>query len=180
MPLPGLIPGEELHYVITGSADEHIRIWDLSLCEDHANESGSGKDSQITAANASEAYKDGSKPTGLAYELDAHFHEISKLALWTSKAEASFDLENQDNLSKPADLRSTTYLISAGLDCTIRKWRLRDLLELSKVKSSKQAKDERTEGENQTLRDIQTGKTKAPKQAVMTAEEERELEELLE
>lgn len=169
LPLEHSLPGSDMHYVLTGSTDEEIRLWDLSLL-DPSEGAGSidgsvrGPLAQSSAANASQFYKDGKKPHGLMYELEGHFHEVNRLAL--------------------SSLQGELYVISASLDCTIRKWNLRDLLELAKSKAflendADPSNDERTEEERQTLRDIRSGKEERPKEQAMTEEEERELEELM-
>lgn len=184
LPLPELTLGEDIHYAITGSTDEDIRVWDLSLVTDRVGEIGDGSKSVkqlVTAADAASMYKDGKKPPGLAYEIEGHFHEVVKLALWSTTGETQLEVENVGGSSEASDSRDETYIVSAGLDCTIRKWRLRDVLDLAKssVTSSDKPED-MTEEEKKTLRGIRSGREEAPKTAMITAEEERELAELLE
>ncbi|KAK9897903.1 WD40 repeat-like protein [Cystobasidium minutum MCA 4210] len=183
LPLPELTLGQDIHYAITGSTDEQIRIWDLSLVSDHAGEIGDGSKSTkhlVSAADAADQYKDGKKPPGMVYELEGHFHEVIKLAVWSSTGETQLEVEDEDELSKPSEQREETYIVSAGLDCTLRKWRLRDGLELAKAAAkSKNKPEDMTDVEKETLRDIRAGRHDAPKTAVMTAEEERELAELM-
>lgn len=183
LPLPELTLGHDIHFVITGSSDEHIRIWDLSLVTERAGEIGDGSRSVkqlVSAADAASQYKDGKKPPGMVYEVEGHFHEVAKLAIWSTTGEVQLEVEDEDELSKPSDQREETYLVSAGLDCTLRKWRLRDILELAKAAAKLQDKpDELTKLEQETLYGIRSGREEAPKTAMITAEEERELAELM-
>lgn len=184
LPLPELTLGEDIHYAITGSTDEEIRVWDLSLVTDRVGEIGDGSKSVkqlVTAADAANMYKDGKKPPGLVYEVEGHFHEVVKLAIWSSTGETQLEVESGEQSSKSSEQREETYIVSAGLDCTIRKWRLRDIVDLAKVsaKSSNKPED-MTEAEKETLRGIRSGREEAPKTAMITAEEERELAELME
>lgn len=179
LPLEHVLPGSNMHYLVTGSTDEQIRVWDLSLL-DTAEGSGSAdgkvtKRSLSTAAGALEEYKDGRKPAGLAVELEGHSHEVCKLALWRPAAgERSTEQQTMSGQSSIAD----TFVISAGLDCTIRKWNLRDVLEKAKA-GLHEARPQLTKIETQTAKDIKSGKAEAPLSNAMTAEEEAELAELM-
>jgi WD40 repeat protein len=174
-----------MHFVMTGCSDEQIRIWDLSQLDDSegAGLAYSGKlakKSLVTnAANALEAYKDGKVPPGLVYELEGHFHEVCKLMLWSAKEERDVDGFSQGRSSSSASDRGEVYIVSAGLDCTVRKWKLKDMLELARIGGAGRDKDERTECENKTLEDIRNGREEQPKTSAMTAEEEAELAELM-
>ena len=184
LPLPELTLGQDIHYAITGSTDEQIRVWDLSLVSEHAGEIGDGTSRStkqlVSAADAADQYKDGKKPPGMVYELEGHFHEVIKLAIWSTTGETQLEVENEDELSKPSEQREETWIVSAGLDCTIRKWRLRDVLELAKAAAKlKDKPEEMTDTEKETLRDIRAGRSDAPKTAMMTAEEEQELADLM-
>lgn len=183
LPLPELTLGQDIHYAITGSTDEQIRVWDLSMVSDHAGEIEDGSRSAkqlVSAADAADQYKDGKKPPGMVYELEGHFHEVVKLAIWSTTGETQLEVEDEDELSKPSEQREETYIVSAGLDCTIRKWRLRDVLELAKAAAKlKDKPEELTKLEKKTLHNIRAGKEDAPKTAMITEEEERELAELM-
>lgn len=185
LPLPELTLGQDIHYAITGCTDEEIRVWDLSAVSDHAGEIGDGSrvaKQLVSAADAADMYKNGKKPPGMVYELEGHFHEVAKLAIWTTTGETQLEVEQDDgSKSKSSDEKEETYLVSAGLDCTIRKWRLRDVLELAKAASGSKDKPENmTDLEKKTLADIRGGREDAPKTAMITEEEERELAELME
>jgi len=174
-----------MHFVITGCSDEQIRIWDLSHLDDSedaglAYSGNSAKKSLITnAANAIEAYKDGKTPPGLVYELEGHFHEVCKLMLWSAKDQQNIDTASHGTPSSLTSGREEVYIVSAGLDCTVRKWKLKDVLELAKIGGAGRDKDERTELEKKTLDDIRNGREEQPKTSAMTAEEEAELAELM-
>lgn len=184
LPLPELSLGQDIHFVITGSTDEQIRVWDISLVTDRAGEMGDGSRSAkqlVSAADAANTYKDGRKPPGLVYEVEGHFHEVAKLAIWTTTGETQLEVEGDDRSSEPSQQREETYLVSAGLDCTIRKWRLRDILELAKAAAKlKEKPEELSQLEKETLEGMRSGREDAPKTAMMTEEEERELAELME
>jgi WD40 repeat protein len=167
-----------MHYVLTGSTDEQIRVWDLSALD--ASEGAGSIDGKATkkilstALSASEEYRNGRKPAGLVYEIEGHAHEVCKLALWSTKA-----MEGTDAAAIAASAaKDELYIVSAGLDCTIRKWRLRDILEKAKANSDG-AQDASTSEEKITARAIKQGTEEAPKQSAMTAEEEAELAELM-
>jgi WD40 repeat protein len=184
LPLAGLVLGEDIHYAITGSTDEQIRVWDLAMVESNAGEISEGKKSTknlVTAATAADLYKDGKKPAGMVYEVEGHCHEVAKLALWSTTGEIQLEVESQDELSVPEGQREETYIVSAGLDCTLRRWRLRNVIEAAKASAKLlDRSDPLTKTEMETLKDIRAGTAKAPKTAQMTAEEEAELAELME
>lgn len=166
--LEQLLPGSGMHYVLTGSTDEQIRVWDLSALDasegaGSANGKSTTRKLLSTAANASEAYRDGKNPAGLVGEIEGHAHEVCKLALWTAPAQEG-------------SAKKEPYVLSAGLDCTIRKWKLRHIVEKAKEKDDG---TELTEQERQTKSEIQAGKEERPTQAALTAEEEAELAELM-
>lgn len=147
LPLEGLVPGPAAHYVLTGSTDEQIRVWDTSLLD--TAPAKAKKAHMTSAADASDQYKDGKKPAGLVADLEGHFHEVNRLALCSGRVR---DVDEKDEL----------YVISTGLDCTLRKWKARELVgRLPKPKAS--------------LKEVETLLEPA-----MTEEEERELAELME
>ncbi|KAL1683551.1 WD40-repeat-containing domain protein [Schizophyllum commune] len=85
-------------------------------------------------------------------EVDAHWHNVTLLRLWIRRT-----------VGEDGKTRVEPWLVSASLDSTIRKWRLSDLLQpKSKAAAPKP-----------------TAKATAKPEFQMTAEEEAELDELL-
>ena len=146
LPLEGLVPGPAAHYVLTGSTDEQIRVWDTSALD--TAPAKAKKAHMTSAADASDRYKDGKKPAGLVADLEGHFHEVNRLALWSGRVQ---DVDEKDEL----------YITSTGLDCTLRKWKVKELV----GKGSGPA--------------VSLKRTDAPAESSMTGEEERELAELM-
>jgi WD40 repeat protein len=147
LPLEGLVPGPAEHYVLTGSTDEQIRVWDTSALDTAPTKAK--KTHMTSAADASDQYKDGKKPAGLVADLEGHFHEVNRLALWSGRVQ---DIDEKDEL----------YVISTGLDCTLRKWKVGELV----AKAPKRAAG---------LKEVE-----ASPEPALTEEEERELAELME
>ncbi|KAL7414927.1 WD40-repeat-containing domain protein [Mrakia frigida] len=81
LPLPHLTPP----LLLTGSSDEHIRIWDLSQGESSAR---------------------------MIREVEGHCAEVMGLRRWVREEEG----------------KKEEWVVSSGLDGTIRRWRLADLL----------------------------------------------------
>lgn len=75
--------------------------------------------------------------------MDEHFHEVNLLRVWLRLAENGLDFE--------------TWIVSASLDGTVRKWKLEEMLHAPKP--VKQVEEEQ--------------------ESLMTAEEEAELAELM-
>lgn len=136
LPLPLLLPDNEQNLLITGSTDESIRIWDLTETELRIKPNTSA---WKTAKTTQEA-----EYPGLVRLMDEHFHEVNLLRVWLRLAENGLDVE--------------TWIVSASLDGTIRKWKLEEMLNPPKpVEDIKEEKEE----------------------SLMTAEEEAELAELM-
>ncbi|KXN90506.1 hypothetical protein AN958_04178 [Leucoagaricus sp. SymC.cos] len=111
-------------YLITGSEDK-IRVYDLSTFDEPE----------------------------LVREMDAHWHDVLSLRLWTRKS------VGDDGLT-----RAEPWIVSTSLDGTIRKWRLVELITpMPKEETVKKAPSPFTESRG----------------FEMTEEEERELAELM-
>lgn len=119
--------------VLTGGADEDIRVYDLNQ-----------------------------RPPVLLRQQQGHWHEVQHLSLWRGNVDGA--ASSQPSTTPP------WFVISTGLDGSIRRWKLADLLkpqtkdELQALQSSVQAA---------------APQNSHPKKSGMTAEEERELEDLM-
>ena len=179
-----VFPASDTHCIFTGSTDEQIRVWDLSLLDSVSGIRGDPKAAKkslaTTAVNASEAYSKGKKPQGLVYELEGHVHEVIKLGLWSTREEeeSSTDKSQDKIATKFKQNREEVYLISAGLDCTVRKWRLRDVLARGKV-GPKGETEKVALGEEETSNDMRVKTPDAYYGQAITADEEAELAELM-
>jgi hypothetical protein len=147
LPLSSVLPAlGNMHYVVTGSTDEKIRVWDLSSIE------------LLPRTERVKLGREGA--TGLVRVLDdGHFDEVNELKVWFRKA------------------TQEVFVMSASLDGTLRRWRLKELLsrpgsEVAVAKGEEEPKlsKARTEVEREVKR----------KEVELTEEEQRELEELLE
>jgi WD40 repeat protein len=118
-----LLPHLQPPLLLTGSADEHIRVYDLSLGE-------------------------GPQQARLLREVEGHCAEVVALRRWVRR-----DVEGREG-------RGEEWVVSAGLDGTVRRWRVGEIvLPAPVVDEEEEKKGELEEG--------------------MTEEEARELAELM-
>ncbi|GAA95187.1 hypothetical protein E5Q_01842 [Mixia osmundae IAM 14324] len=98
LPLANCLPGA--HHVVTGSSDEAIRIFDLAMLD------------SLTEAERLTGLK-ANAPKGLINEVQAHFHDVVHLAIWTETTAAG---------------KRHPWLLTASFDATLRKWPWPDVL----------------------------------------------------
>lgn len=108
MPLSSLayspLAASHVHYLLTGSSDELIRIFDLS-------------DSSLDPSPAREqkrvwrgiALDSSATPEGCVKEIEGHTHEIVQLCVYST-------------------LSGEAWILSASLDGTLRRWKWPDVL----------------------------------------------------
>lgn len=119
--------------VLTGGADEDIRVYDLNQ-----------------------------RPPLLLRQQQGHWHEVQHLSLWRGNVDGA--TSSQPSATPP------WFVISTGLDGSIRRWKLADLLK-------PQTKDE-LQALQPSVQAAAPQNSRAKKSG-MTAEEEQELEDLM-
>jgi len=132
--------------LLTGSTDESIRVWDVSdILEGAAELSTAGAGGSSAVA---EAQGGGGKVMPVAKEMksvEGHCHEVSALCTWVKEVEGG---------------KKEAWVVSGGLDGTIRRWSMQDILNPQDLPEDVEDEDE----------DMDVG---------MTEEEEQELEALM-
>ena len=129
------MPSLNSTHLLTGATDEAVRIFNLSDLDD-------------VPSSASTAWiglpATGPLP-GCVREVEGHAHDVMGLGVFT----------------KEVDGKREAWIVSASLDCTLRRWRWPDVL--------------RAPVERKVLVPVEEPVT----ESLLTEEEERELEELM-
>lgn len=180
LPLEQVLPGRNTQYILTGSTDEQIRVWDLSFFESSFGSNTILDKSRIStavAAKASEVPVTDKRVEGCLFEVEGHFHEVTRLGFWVSRSEAA-QVDEHAGISRARKQSTDIYIVSAGLDCTVRKWKLQDILEPAKAGKNGQTEHDGTK-ERIIPKHIKNLKEQISNTAAMTAEEEAELMDLM-
>jgi len=135
--LPLALPTLGSSHLLTGSADEQLRIFDLNMLDP----------TSPSATWSGDPTAPGEKLDGLVREVEGHTHDIVDLGVYTVEGEGG---------------KTEGWVLSASLDGTLRRWKWPEMLTVPK---------ERT-----VLIPVEV---EEEKHGGMTAEEERELEELM-
>lgn len=134
--LPLALPTLGSSHLLTGSADEQLRIFDLNQLDP----------TPPTATWSGTPTNPGEKLDGLVREVEGHTHDIVDLGVYTVEGEGG---------------KTEGWVLSASLDGTLRRWKWPEVLVVPK--------------ERKVLIPVEEEENKGG----MTAEEERELEELM-
>lgn len=146
LPLPQDAGARCAHVVVTGSADEDLRVWRLAGEEVGAEQQ-------------------------LVRRQRGHWHEVEKVLLWHGIVDEDEGEEGKEACSASV---ASWWVISAGLDGSIRRWRLDELLVAGGEEEEDEDKVEEREGKQ-----ANGSENKRPAATGMTAEEEAELAELM-
>ena len=143
--LPISVPTLQAPYLLTTSSDELIRIFDLNS---ESLEPSPQREERRQWKGLS-GLKEGDELPGCVREIEGHTNEVVSLS--------SYLLENDEG-------RKEVWILSAGLDGTLRRWNWTEMLE---EKREKLVLIEVNQEEEEV------------KESMLTEEEERELEELM-
>lgn len=121
--------------LLTGSTDEDIRVFDVSSILENPGNIGSDGAQEGEGEGVQEK-----KP------VVAHYMEVTGLQPWL----------------RDVDGKKEAWIVSSSLDCTLRRWSMRDIMDPPVLPELKKEEDEAEDEENP-----------------MTAEEEAELAELM-
>lgn len=172
--------------VLTGSADEDIRSFSVEAPRPRPRTSqGPGSSSGAAPMPPAEV-----RPLA---RHEGHWHEVERLCLWKGTISASQDVDaaadaKAASTETPAAAKAEWHVISTGLDASIRRWKLKDLLVPPPAPTSAQEPGQTaaTSGDAAPAASAATSTGAAmPSKGAngggsgMTAEEERELEELM-
>lgn len=129
------MPSLNSTHLLTGAVDEAIRIFNLSDLDDLPS---------TTSIPWVGLPTTGALP-GCVREVDGHAHDVMELGVFT----------------KEVDGKREAWIVSASLDCTLRRWRWPDVLKAP------------------ATRKVLVPVEEPPAESLLTEEEERELEELM-
>ena len=139
------MPTLQAPYLLTTSSDELIRIFDLN--SDSLEPSPQREERRQWKGLS--GLKEGDELSGCVREIEGHTNEVVSLS--------SYLLENDEGMKE-------VWILSAGLDGTLRRWNWTEMLE---EKREKLVLIEVNQEEEEV------------KESMLTEEEERELEELM-
>lgn len=135
--------------VVTGCADEDVRVFTVE-----------------------DVYASRSEDVGVqcTKRQQGHWHEVEFLGLWKGVVEMKEPTQEEQGESMPTPMPAAPqcYIVSAGLDGSIRRWELKTLLERGSSAAA---------AAQPVVKPPPPSSSKGP--SGMTAEEERELEELM-
>lgn len=177
LPLPNEVSRGASDLMATGCSDEHVRVWNTSTAVESSTAMSARSASAghvSTALTASEAYASGCQPAGLLAQVEGHSHAVNRLALWYKLRR--YPKNNEADPTSDHDV----YLISTGLDNTLRRWHVNEILEGRGNRSGAEAAAEPAVStkSNPIRKGIKNGMVKETASS-MTAEEEAELAELM-
>ncbi|EST07591.1 WD40 repeat [Kalmanozyma brasiliensis GHG001] len=145
--------------VVTGGSDEHVRVYPSPTAS-----------TTLSAA----------REEGEVHEVEAHWHEITTLALWLRPPSTS-----KSDLP-PIQGEAEAWIVSASLDGSVRRWPLHQVASLPKPEMVRPTIDAKTHGgeewDQNSLPPVaprKKGEEEPLGAPQMTAEEEAELAELM-
>lgn len=134
LPLSSLLPSlpapSGSSYVLSGSTDENIRVWDVSELEPEAGPSSLLGGEGVKGKIAQTGLKPLATEKALVKEIEGHFHQVTSLAIWIRSPEAIVRTEGEGGVGGNEESRKkSVWIVSGSLDGTLRKWSWEEIMD---------------------------------------------------